>query len=82
MRKIKQLCIAAVLTLALSFNAFAGIMDTPGVTSPPPSQPSMTGDMHTPGVTASETLSSEATAIDSATELALYLFDSMMYSIF
>lgn len=76
MRKLKQLCIATVLTLALSFTAFAGDIQTPPVLPPPPDQPSMTGDMHTPAVTASE-----PSAMDSATELALYLFDSM-YSIF
>lgn len=76
MRKLKQLCIATVLMLALCFTAFAGIMDTPGVTPPPP-PPSVTGEMGTPGVTASETSYSETTAIDSVTWLALYLFDSM-----
>lgn len=76
MRKLKQLCIAIVLTLALAFTAFAGDMQTPPVVPPPPDQPSITGDMHTPGVT-SETSDSGTTAIDSVTGLALYLFNSM-----
>jgi hypothetical protein len=77
MRKLKQLCIATVLTLSLSCIAFAGDMDTPGITPPPPpNQPSITGDMHTTGVT-SETSNSETTAIDSVTGLALYIFNSM-----
>lgn len=83
MRKLKQLCIATVLTLALSFTTFAGNMDTPPFTTPPPPpQSSLTGDMSTPGVTASEASNSETAAIDSVRELALYLFDSMMSSVF
>ena len=83
MRKLEQLCTATVLTLALSFTAFAGIMDTPAATSPPPTQQtSVPGSIDTPGVTLSETSNSEMEAKDSVTVLALYLFDSMMSSIF
>jgi hypothetical protein len=84
MRKLKQLCIATVLTLALSFTAFAGIMDTPGVTAPPPppNQTKATSNTETSDVTTSETSNSETEATDSMSELALYLFDSMISSIF
>lgn len=83
MNKLEKLCAAIVLTLALSLTASAGIMDTPAVTSPPPSgQTSVTGNMETPPITSSETSDSLTVATDSVTEIALYLFDSMMYSIF
>lgn len=84
MRKLKQLCIATVLTLIFACTGLAGDMQTPAVTTPPspPNQTSMTGDMDTPGVTASETSNSKTTAIDSVTGVALYLFDSMMSSVF
>jgi hypothetical protein len=38
--------------------------------------------MDTSGVTTSETSNSEVASTDSVTELALYLFDSMVSSIF
>jgi hypothetical protein len=84
MRKLKQLCIATVLTLALSFTAFAGIMDTPGVTTPPPptDQSTSTGDMSTSDVTSDGTSSGDMEATDSVTEITLYLFDSIVSSIF
>jgi hypothetical protein len=83
MRKLKQLCIATVLTLALSFTAFAGIMDTPGVTTPPPiDQSTSTGDMSTSDVTSDGTSSGDMKATDSVTEITLYLFDSIVSSIF
>jgi hypothetical protein len=83
MRQLKQLCIAMVLTLALSFTAFAGIMDTPGVTTPPPTgQSTSTGDMSTSDVTSDGTSSDDMEATDSVTEITLYLFDSIVSSIF
>jgi hypothetical protein len=81
MNRLKQLCMTTVITLAFSLTALAGEMDTPGIT-PKPCQPATTGEMSTPCETASGTLDSEATAIDSASRLAQYLFDNMMYSIF
>ena len=79
MRELKQLCTATMLLLALAFTAFAGDIHTPGIISPPPDQPSITGDMHT-GLTASETSNSETTAIDSVMGLALYLFNGITSS--
>lgn len=82
MRKLKQLCTAIALTLALSCTAFAGNMDTPTVTSPPPIQPMVTDSINLNGVAPSETLNNETVTIDSVKELALYLLDSMMFSVF
>lgn len=50
MRTIRQLCVAICLTLILTLSAFAGEMQNPSVTSPPPDQPqtSATGDIQNP----------------------------------
>ena len=74
MKNLRRLSVALVFTLALTIPAFAGEIETTK-TSPPPSQPSQTatvnGEIST-GVTGQEeTGSSEATAADSATEIAL-----------
>jgi hypothetical protein len=82
MKTLKQFCITTVLTLALSSTALAGIIDTPGVTAPPPpSDPAVTGEMSTPGIVATDTSGGE-TGIDSVAALAEYLFSSMMSSVF
>lgn len=83
MRKLEQLCAATVLTIALSVTAFAGIMDTPAASSPPPQPQSSTpGTIDTSGVILSESPKSETEATASVTVLTFYLFDSMMFSIF
>lgn len=81
MNNLRRLFCAVVFTLALTIPAFAGDMQTT-VTSPPPSQPAQTatlnGDIQT-GVTGqAETGSSEATAADSAAEIALNLLQSVL----
>lgn len=80
MKNLRRLFCAVVFTLALTIPAFAGDMQTT-VTSPPPAQPQMAtlnGDIQT-GVTGqAETDSSEATAADSATEIALNLLQSVL----
>lgn len=81
MRTLKELCVATALTLALSFTAFAGSIDTPGITSQPPAQKSSgTSDTDT-GLSDSGT-SDDEVAMDSITGVALFLFDSMMTSVF
>jgi hypothetical protein len=83
MRKLKQLCTATAFALALSFTAFAGNMDTPTITSPPPlNQPMVTGSTDTTNVASSDTSNSETVTTDSVKELTLYLFESMMFSVF
>ncbi len=69
-----------VFTLALAIPAFAGEMDT-GSPAPPPSQPqtaAVNGDIQTTITGQEETGSSEATAADSATEIALNLLQSVL----
>jgi hypothetical protein len=80
MKNLHRLCGAVVFALAFTIPAFAGDIQT-GV-APPPSQPAQTatlnGDIQT-GVTGQEeTGSSEATATDSATEIALNLLQSLL----
>lgn len=80
MKNLRRLSGALVFTLALTLPTFAGDIQT-GV-APPPSQPAQTatlnGDIQT-GVTGqAETGSSEATAADSATEIALNLLQSVL----
>jgi hypothetical protein len=79
MKNLRRLSGALVFTLALTIPAFAGDIQT-GVA--PPSQPAQTttlnGDIQT-GVTGqAETGSSEATAADSATAIALNLLQSVL----
>jgi hypothetical protein len=78
MKNFGRLFCAVVFTLALTIPAFAGDMQT-GVA--PPSQPQtamLNGDMQTTVTGQAETDSSEATAADSATEIALNLLQSVL----
>ena len=81
MKNLRRLSVALVFTLAITIPAFAGEMDT-GRTSPPPSQPAQTaavnGQIDTELTGQEETGSSEATATDSATEIALNLLQSVL----
>jgi hypothetical protein len=79
MKKLKQLCGATMLTLILSFTVFAGDMQTPPFIPPPDP---MISNIDAPAVTASRTSSGDAVAMDSVTDIALFLFDSMMTSVF
>ncbi len=81
MKNLHRLCGAIVFTLVLTIPAFAGDIQTT-VTSPPPSQPAQTatlnGDIQT-GVTGQADMgSSEATAANSAAEIALNLLQSVL----
>ena len=81
MKTLRQLCVASVFVFALTIPAFAGEIQI-GVAPPPPSQPAQTAT--TPGeiqigITGQEeTGSSEATAFDSATEIAMNLLQSVL----
>jgi hypothetical protein len=80
MKNLRRLCGALVFTLALTIPAFAGDIQT-GVAPPPPSQPqtaTVNGDIQTTVTGQEETGSSEATATDSATEIALNLLQSVL----
>ena len=82
MKTLRQFCVAVVFTLALATPAFAGVMEIGSPTPPPPSQPAQTattnGDIQTTVAGQEETGSSEATAADSATEIALNLLQSVL----
>ena len=63
MKTLKTFCAAAIVSLTLAIPTFAGDIQTPTVTSPPPppaakalgeiGTPGLTGDMGNPGMTAS-----------------------------
>lgn len=75
MRNLRQLCVAAVLTLIVAAHTFAGDMHTT-ITAPP--QPSATdGQMETTVVGQMTTWSSE-TAVDPVTQVALSLLQSVI----
>ncbi len=82
MKTLRQLCVAAVFTLALAVPAFAGEMQIGSPTPPPPSQPAQTatanGEMEIGLTGQEETGSGEVSATDSATEIALNLLQSVL----
>lgn len=75
MKKLQQLCIAALLTLVLTTVALAGDIHTGGAPEPPPpNQPSATmpGEIETPGLK-----NSQATS-DSVADFGLDLLQIML----
>jgi hypothetical protein len=77
MKTLRQLLVASVVTFVLTMPAFAGQMDT--MVAPPPPQAAVTeGQIDTTVAGQIETPSGEATATDSATEIALNLLQSVL----
>ena len=75
MKKLQQLCVAGVFTLVLATTTFAGDIETPGKTQPPPPAASSTltlGDIDTPGMQNSQVTS------DSVTDIALNLLQTVL----
>lgn len=78
MKTLRRFSVACVFTLALTIPAFAGEIDTTK-TSTQPAQPSTAnGQIETMLTGQDETGSSEATAADSATGIALNLLQSVL----
>jgi hypothetical protein len=75
MKTLRRLCALLVLTLALSFSAFAGQIDTGFTPPPPPSQATVTGEIST-GVTGDMTTG--VTATDPASDIFLSLLQSLL----
>lgn len=74
MKTVRQLCAASILILTLAFSAFAGDVQFPGITNPPPDQhqTSATGDMQAPGASVSGQMDTGlASDADSVAEIAL-----------
>jgi hypothetical protein len=81
MKNLRQLCVALVFALALTAPALAGDMETGKTQQPPPSNQTVAtteGQIDTTVAGQIETGSSEATAADSATEIALGLLQSVL----
>lgn len=78
MKTLRQLLVALAVIFALTMPAFAGQIDTM-VAPPPPAQPATAqGEISTTVTGQEETGSSEATAADSAAEIALNLLQSVL----
>jgi hypothetical protein len=81
MKNLRKLCASLVLTLALVFPAFAGDIQCPGVINPPPppQQSSVTGEMGTPGASATgEIPGPGVVALDPVADAALSLLQSIL----
>jgi len=78
MKNLRRLCGAVVFTLALTIPAFAGDIQTPLAPPQPTQSATAQGDIQTTVTGQAETGSSEATASDSATEIALNLLQSVL----
>lgn len=79
MKALRQLCFASLLTLTFALSVFAGDMSTTVVQPPPPSNATAAGVMSTTvaaGNGAPE--SEEASVIDSVSEAALSLLQSVL----
>lgn len=82
MKTLRQLCVASVFIFSLTIPAFAGEIQT-GVAPPQPAQTATAqGEIQTPLTGQEETVSGEASATDSATEIALNLLQSVLLSLF
>lgn len=70
MKRLRQLCVACVFTLQLTTTAFAGDIQTPGITQPPPPPNALSattaGDIATGGMS------------DSVADIALDLLQTML----
>jgi hypothetical protein len=81
MKTLRQLSVASVFVFALTFPALAGQIDTT-VAPPQPAQASTTattnGQIDTTLTGQDETGSGEASATDSATEIALNLLQTVL----
>jgi hypothetical protein len=81
MKNLRQFCAAIVITLALTFSAFAGDINAPGISTqpPPPPQPSATGKIGRSGVVCTSDMTcSGAVALDPLTEITLTMLESML----
>lgn len=79
MKNLRQLCIASVFTLVLTLPTFAGDIETPKTSSSSSTPSAATaGQIDTTVDGDIETGSSEATGIDSATQAALNLLQSVL----
>ena len=81
MKTLRQLCVASVFVFSLAIPAFAGEIQTT-VAPPQPAQASTTatanGQIETTLTGQDETGSGEASATDSATEIALDLLQTVL----
>ena len=77
MKKLQQLCMVGVFTLALTTATFAGDIHTPGITPPPPPPPDELSAT-TPGDIATGGIQNPQATSDSVIDLALNLLQTML----
>lgn len=80
MKTLRQLSVALVFAMALTVPALAGDIET-GKPQPPPSTPTAAtseGQIETTVAGQEETCSGEAAVVDSATDIALNLIQSVL----
>jgi hypothetical protein len=79
MKKVQQFCAVVVLAAALSLSTFAGDIQAPGMTSPPPPQPSLVSEIGTPGAPVADEIGCpDIVTLDPVTEAALSLLQSLL----
>lgn len=79
MRKMRQFCTAAFLAMVLTISAFAGEIQLPSVTNPPPQQSTSAGDIQMPSASAAgQTETPLVSDIGSLTETALTLMVNVL----
>lgn len=84
MRYLRRIFLASVFTLTLALPAFAGQIEIGYAPPPPPPTQAVTanGQIDTMLTGQEGTVSDEASATDSATEIALNLLQSVLLSLF
>jgi len=85
MKNLRQFCAAIVITLVLTFSAFAGDINAPGVSTqpPPPPPPSATGEIGRSGILCTSGMTcSGAAALGPLTEITLKIMLESMLSYF
>lgn len=78
MKSLRQFCLTAALTFAITVSALAGQMATGAIPPPPPEPPAETMGVIATGVTATDETGIETAFIDPITGIALNILQSVL----
>jgi hypothetical protein len=78
MKHLRQFCVSAALTLALTLSAFAGTIDCGSVPPPPPQETTLSGDIECGFVMTNETSSTETASVDPMADFTLNILQSVL----